>query len=114
MVTQTFQAIPNDSEKIKLNEDIKKAVQEDKSDYEIGKLVYTALVRKLNSIKVIFGPEGDDLNFIGDVFKRFEKGEIELPQKKQEEQKRERVVRPLDLETAQEYMWLLSYKVKTN
>jgi hypothetical protein len=67
----------------------------------------------MNNVKVIFGLEGDDISFIGDVFKRFAKGEIELPQKKKEEERKERVVKGLDLETAQEFMWLLSYKAKT-
>jgi len=114
MVTQTFQAIPNDAEKINITQEVDKAIQSDKSDFEVGRIVYSALSKKLNSVQTIFGPEGNDIAFIGDVFKRYLKGEITLPERKQKSEERERQTRKLDLETAQEYMWLLSYKVKTN
>lgn len=113
MVTQSYLSIPNDSERINLTKAIAKAIEEGKSDFEIGRIVYSALAKKMLSVKVIFGPEGDDINFIGDVFKRFAKGEIELPKKQKEEEQKERPVKKLDLETAQEFMWLLSNKVKT-
>jgi hypothetical protein len=114
MVTQAYLSIPNDADKINLNKAINKAIEENKSDFEIGRIVYGVLAKKMNSIKVIFGPEADDISFIGDVFKRYAKGEIELPKKESEqEDKKERPLKKLDLETAQEYMWLLNYKVKT-
>ena len=114
MVTQAYLSIPNDADKINLNKAINKAIEENKSDFEIGRIVYGVLAKKMNSIKVIFGPEADDISFIGDVFKRYAKGEIELPKKESEqEDKKERPLKKLDLETAQEYVWLLNYKVKT-
>lgn len=114
MVTQAFQAITSDAEKIKVQQDIKKAIDEDKSDFEIGKIVYSALAKKLNSVQTIFGQDGNDIDFIGDVFRRYEKGEIKLPEReKKSEEEREVAKRPLDIDSAQEYLWLLSYKVKT-
>lgn len=113
MVTQSYLAIPDDAQRINLTKSISEAIKSDKSDFEIGRIVYDVLSKRMNNVKVIFGLEGDDISFIGDVFKRFAKGEIELPQKKKEEERKERVVKGLDLETAQEFMWLLSYKAKT-
>ena len=112
MVTQAYLSIPNDAEKINLNKAIDEAIKEGKSDFDIGRMVYSILSKKMNNIKVIFGPEADDISFIGDVFKRYAKGEIELPKKEGEQEKRERPLKQLDLETAQEYMWLLNNKVK--
>jgi len=113
MVTQAYLSIPQDAEKINLSKAIAKAIEEGKSDFDIGRMVYSVLSKKMNNIKVVFGPEGDDISFIGDVFKRHSKGEIELPQKRKEQEQKERPVKQLDLDTAQEYMWLLSYKAKT-
>jgi hypothetical protein len=116
MVSDTFQALTSDAEKIKLKEDISRAVTENKSTFDIGLLVQKALTGKVLTLKNIFGYEADDLDYIGDVFVRYTKGEIELPEKAKKEEgvpeefKLEK--RPLSLDTAEEFLILFSYKLK--
>jgi hypothetical protein len=117
MVSDTFQALTSDAEKIKLKEDISKAIISGKSNFEIGMIVNKALNGKVISTKNIFGYEADNLDYVGDVFVRYTKGEIELPEKGKkeedgvpEEYKIEK--RPLSLDTAEEFLILFSYKIK--
>jgi hypothetical protein len=116
MVSDTFQALTNDTEKIKLKEDISKAITNGKTNFEIGMIVNKALSGKVLSTKNIFGYEADNLDYVGDVFRRYSKGEIELPDKGRkddelpEEYKIEK--RPLSLDTAEEFLILFSYKIK--
>lgn len=117
MVSDTFQALTSDAEKIKLKEDISKAVSENRSNFEIGLLVQKALSGKVLTLKNIFGYEADDLDYIGEVFKRYTKGEIELPEKAKKEEKgatEELKVekRLLSLDTAEEFLILFAYKLK--
>lgn len=113
MVTQTFQLL-NDTDKIKLQEALAKAVKENKSNSDMGMIVKNALYQKVVSAKTIFGLD-DDIDYIGDVFKKYINGEIELPSKKeqQEEQREENDVpeKPLTLDTAQEFIIYLKYKI---
>jgi len=116
MVSDTFQALTSDTEKIKLKEDLSKAVTENKDNFEIGSMVEKALYGKVQKTKQIFGPEADDLDFIGQVFRSYAKGEVELPDKKKrsevESEEEKGPSRPLNLETAQDFLILLTYKIK--
>jgi hypothetical protein len=79
-------------------------------------IVNKALSGKVLTTKNIFGYEADNLDYVGDVFVRYTKGEIELPEKAKkedglpEEYKIEK--RPLSLDTAEEFLILFSYKIK--
>jgi len=113
MVSDTFQVLTSDTEKVKLNGDIEKAINEDKNDYQLGSIVKKALQNKAN-LQFIFGLN-TDIVFIGSVFRAYAKGEIELPEKqKQDEQQQqeERKEIPLNMDTAQKFMILFTYKVK--
>jgi len=117
MVSDTFQVLTSDTDKIKLKEDISKAVSSGMNNYQIGSIVNKALYGKVQRVEQIFGPEGEDTDFLGQVFKSYAKGEVELPESKKREQGEEREEhkmpeRPLDIETAQEYLILLTYKIK--
>lgn len=113
MVSQTFQVITSDSERIKFTQDIEKAIKSGDSDWEVGVIVENALLSKLNTLETIFGHE-PDREFIGGVFIKYAKGEVELPSRKKPEEgsREERAKRPLSLDTAEEFMILFSNKVK--
>jgi hypothetical protein len=116
MVSDTFQALTSDSDRIKLNEDITKAIKEDKNDFQIGYIVQKALANKVLTIKNIFGNEADDLTYIGKVFRSYSKGEVELPEKKKkleedEDEGYKLPKRSLTLENAEEFMILFTYKI---
>lgn len=114
MVINTFQLL-NDTEKIKFQDEVSKAIAADKSDLEIGILVEKALKQKVVSMKTIFGYEANDLNYIGEVFKKYNKGEIELPKKKEKEERGgeeyKMPERPLNFDTAQEFIIFLKFKI---
>ena len=86
MVSDTFQVLTSDTDKIKLKEDISKAVSSGENDYKIGKIVNSALYGKVQRNEQIFGPEGEDTDFLGQVFKSYANGEVELPEKKKREE----------------------------
>jgi hypothetical protein len=116
MVSDTFQALTSDTEKIKLKEEISKAVTENKNTFQIGMIVEKALSGKVQKAEQIFGPEAEDLDFVGQVFKSYSKGEVELPEKKAREkdsdEQSKAPSRPLDLDSAQDFLILLTYKIK--
>jgi len=116
MVSDTFQALTSDTEKIKLKEEISKAVSENKNTFQIGMIVEQALYGKVQKAEQIFGPDAEDLDFVGQVFKSYSKGEVELPEKKTREkgddEKSKAPSRPLDLDSAQDFLILLTYKIK--
>ena len=116
MVSDTFQALTSDTEKIKLKEEISKAVSENKNTFQIGMIVEKALSGKVQKAEQIFGPEAEDLDFVGQVFKSYSKGEVELPEKKAREkdsdEQSKAPSRPLDLDSAQDFLILLTYKIK--
>ena len=60
--------------------------------------------------------EAEDLDFVGQVFKSYSKGEVELPEKKAREkdsdEQSKAPSRPLDLDSAQDFLILLTYKIK--
>ena len=116
MVSDTFQALTSDTEKIKLKEEISKAVTENKNTFQIGMIVDKALSGKVQKAEQIFGPEAEDLDFVGQVFKSYSKGEVELPEKKAREKDSDKESkapsRPLDLDSAQDFLILLTYKIK--
>jgi hypothetical protein len=112
MVVDTFDVIGNDTEKLKLKELLNKAIEEGKNSYEIGKIVKDAIKGKIISFDTIFGYNGNDTEFIGDVFIKYSKGEIELPKGKVDEEKRERVMKPLTMESAEEYLMNFYFKTK--
>jgi len=111
MVIDTFDVIGNDSEKLKLKELLNKAIEEGKDSYEIGLIVEKAIIKKINSFSTIFGYT-DNTDFIGEVFIRYSKGEVDLPKGKIEEEKRERVMKPLTMESAEEYLMNFYFKTK--
>lgn len=114
MVSNSFEVL-NDTKKIKFQQEIKKYVDEDKSNFEIGVMVKDNLREgSISNYKNIFGYQADDLRYIGEVFRKYMKGEVELPkkeEKKEQEQERELPKRGLDLDTAQEYIIFLKYKL---
>jgi hypothetical protein len=114
MVSDTFQTLTSDTDKIKLKEDINKAITNGEDDFEIGQIVKNALYGKVQNSKQIFGLEASDLDFIGDVFRRYTKGEVALPEKKKREdyEEDEKEKRPLNLDSAQDFLILLTYKIK--
>jgi hypothetical protein len=116
MVSDTFQALTSDTEKIKLKEEISKAVSENKNTFQIGMIVEKALSGKVQKAEQIFGPDAEDLDFVGQVFKSYSKGEVELPEKKAREkdsdEQSKAPSRPLDLDSAQDFLILLTYKIK--
>ena len=113
MVSNTF-AVLNDTKKIKFQQELEKAIEEDESNFEIGSLVKEALKdASITNTKNIFGYDSDNLRYIGEVFKKYMNGEIELPKKedKEDREQRELPKRGIDLDTAQEYIILLKYKL---
>jgi len=118
MVSDTFQVLTSDTERIKLNTDIGKVISkggdDDKIDFEIGVIVENALRNKSN-LEYIFGKDSD-IFFIGEVFRAYYKGDIVIQEKKkkqqEEEQEQEKEEIPLNIETAQQFMILFTYKVK--
>lgn len=116
MVKDTFSIISNDSEKINFTQQIEKSVKEGKSDFELGMMVQKVLKGKILNLQNIFGFGGDDIEFVGEVFRKYVNGEIEIPkqERKQEDEaeQEEKVIRPLDFDTAQDYLILLKYKLK--
>jgi hypothetical protein len=114
MVSNSFEVL-NDTKKIKFQEELKKYVDENKSNFEIGVMVESNLREgSISNLKNIFGYDADDLSYIGEVFRKYMNGEVELPKKEQrEQQQQEREIpkRGLDLETAQEYIIFLKYKL---
>ena len=115
MVSDTFQALTSDTEKIKLKEEISKSVTENKNDFQIGLIVQKALSGKVQKSEQIFGPDAEDLDFIGKVFRSYSKGEVEIPEKKKREEMDEDAKMPsrtLDLDSAQDFLILLTYKIK--
>lgn len=114
MVSNTF-AVLSDTNKIKFQQELKKSVEEKKSNFDIGVLVEKNLQQgMITNYKNIFGYEADDLSFIGDVFRRYANGEIEMPKKEdrqKQQQEREIPKRGIDIDTAQEYIILLKYKI---
>ena len=83
---------------------------------KIGMIVEQALYGKVQKAEQIFGPDAEDLDFVGQVFKSYSKGEVELPEKKTREkgddEKSKAPSRPLDLDSAQDFLILLTYKIK--
>ena len=116
MVKDTFSLISNDSEKINFTQQIEKAVKEGKSDFELGAMVQNVLKGKVLNFKTIFGYNGTGLTFLGEVFRKYVNGEIEIPKQERQEdeagQEEDKIIRPLDFDTAQDYLILLKYKLK--
>ena len=116
MVSDTFQALTSDTEKIKLKEDISKAVTENKNNFQIGLIVQKALSGKVQKAEQIFGPDAEDLDFVGEVFRSYSEGKVELPEKKkreeQMEEERKQPSRPLNIDSATDFLILLTYKIK--
>jgi hypothetical protein len=114
MVKDAFAVIINDSDKIRLQEEVSKAIKDGKSGFDIGRLVQKELKGKVGNLKTIFGLDGDDLEFIGNVFIAYSKGEIKIEEGKPKGKDEEREVpkRKLDIKTAEEFLILLNYKVK--
>jgi hypothetical protein len=112
MVADSFEAISSDTEKVNLKKDVEKMVSENKDDYEIGKVVTRALKGKVLNVKSVFGT--DDTVFIGEVFRKFVKGDVDMPKiekiPRAEEKKRES--RPINLENAEEFIIHLNFKIK--
>ena len=112
MVSNSFDVL-NDAKKIKLQEQLHKYIEDNKSNFEIGVLVQDSLKEgSITDFKNIFGYDADNISYVGEVFRKYMNGEIELPKKEQEKrQQRELPKRGLDLDTAQEYIILLKHKL---
>jgi len=110
MVTDTFQLL-NDAEKIKFQEDLKKAVADGKDDFDIGRIAESLLLKKVVTWKPIFGYGWDDFEFVGQVFRSYVKGDIEVPIKKVVKKEYEIEKKPLNIDTAQEFLIYLTFKV---
>jgi hypothetical protein len=114
MVYDTYSTLYSDSVKIKLKKDISDAVAKNIGTFEIGEIVEDSLKGRLRNLGNIFGYSADDKEFIGEVFTRHEKGEIEMPENKKEESdgEEEKPKRGLDMSTAEEFMILFHDKIK--
>jgi hypothetical protein len=117
IVFDTF-SILDDSEKIKLRIDLKKAIEENKSDMDIYNLVLSKIRQRLLVLKTIFG-KIEKIEDIALIFKNFIKGVKESPDKKAEKGEDEGegdIPAPepveLSMETAQDFVLLLSSKIK--
>jgi hypothetical protein len=110
MVSDTFQLL-NDAEKIKFQEDLKKAVADGKDDFDIGRIAESLLLKKVVTWKPIFGYGWDDFEFVGQVFRSYVKGDIEVPIKKVVKKEYEIEKKPLNIDTAQEFLIYLTFKV---
>lgn len=116
MVSDTFAAITSDAEKITLKESLNKLIQQQASNFQIGMVVQKALHGKVLSLKNIFGYEADDLDFVGDVFRRYANGEFDLPDRMKTEELQEMrekaETRPLNMDTAEEFIIQFQYRLK--
>ena len=115
MVSDTFQSLTTDTERIKFQEEISKAIQRGDSDFNIGLIIDDTLSAKYIPLISIFGKSYDNLEYLGQVFRAYSKGEIELEKKEgelEEHKPYELPIRPLNIDTAQEYIILLAYKIK--
>jgi hypothetical protein len=113
MVSNSFSVL-NDTKKIKFQELLHKYIEENKSNFEIGSLVQDTLKEgSITDFKNIFGYDADNISYVGEVFRKYMNGEIELPKKEeqQEQKQRELPKRGIDLDTAQEYIIFLKYKI---
>jgi hypothetical protein len=108
MVFDTFALISDDTEKQKLKENIFKAIQEGKSDRDVTDIVIKALKGRVFSMKSVFGYAAESRDFVGQVFKKFKNGEIELPivivSEQEKEEKKQKKSKPLNLDNAENYM----------
>lgn len=120
MVSDAFQSLTSDTDRIKFQENVAKAIKNDESNFNIGLLVEDTLVSKYVPLINIFGNDYNNLEFIGEVFKAYSEGKITLPtrenkqQQQQEQQQEELQKRDLDLDTAQEFLILLRYKINNS
>jgi hypothetical protein len=115
MVKDVFSMISNDNEKINFTQLIEKSVKEGKNDFELGLMVQKVLKGKILNLQNIFGYGGEDIEFVGDVIRKYVNGDIEIPKqerKPEEGEQEEKVIRPLDYDSAQDYVILLKYKLK--
>ena len=115
MVKDVFSMISNDNEKINFTQLIEKSVKEGKNDFELGLMVQKVLKGKILNLQNIFGYGGEDIEFVGDVIRKYVNGDIEIPKqerKPEEGEQEEKVLRPLDYDSAQDYVILLKYKLK--
>ena len=116
MIGDTFSLL-DDSEKIVFREELKKAVADGKSDFEIG-LIVSSYIKKIlpQTYEPIFGLYSKPAD-IGKMFRDFVEGKIsekvETTEYKEEvEQKYEMEAKPLNMETAMDFVILLSSKLK--
>jgi hypothetical protein len=110
IVFDTFQVL-SDAEKIRFQEDLKKAVAEGQDDFQLGRIAEKILLKKVVSWEPIFGYGWDDFEFVGQVLRAFIKGDVDMPIKKVERKEYKIETRPLDVDTAQEYLIHLTFKV---
>ena len=110
MVFDTFQLL-SDAEKIKFQEDLKKAIAEGKDDFQLGRMAEKLLLKKVVSWKPIYGYGWDDFEFVGQVLKAYIKGEVDFELKKVEKKEYKIEPKPLNIDTAQEFLIHLTFKV---
>lgn len=118
MVSDTYDYINKflgESEAFKFRTAISNAIKNGDNDFTVGMLVDDILKTKYAKVNCIFGASANNLRFIGQVFRAASKGEIELPKPQGGEmpKQKEIVKRPLEWNTAQEYVILLAYKLKS-
>lgn len=114
MVSDTFSSLPTDTERIKFKELISKSIKNGDSDFDIGLAVDDILSSKNIPLISIFGNSSNNIEYVGSVFSAYSRGEIDLPlpPEKLVPKQYEMPLRPLTLDTAQEYIILLAYKIK--
>lgn len=104
----------SDSEKIKFRNDVKKAVEDGKTNVEVGILAQAFIKNKVYTLKNIFGAYAS-YSFIGQLMRDYIEGkQTELPseeEKQQEQEKQEEEIIPLNMETAQDFIILLNSQI---
>jgi hypothetical protein len=112
MIADTLSVL-SDDDKIKLRLDLEKAVKEGKTDDELGGIVINYIKTRIYARKVIYGYYSGKED-IGLIFRNFVLGkETDLPQeaKGEEKEPEEREKIELNMESAQDFILLLSSKI---
>lgn len=112
MIADTLSVL-SDDDVIKMKIELEKAVKDGKTDDELGRIVMNYIKTRVFARKVIFGNYSNAQD-IGLIFRNFVIGkETELPEepKRDEAEPEEKEKIELNMDTAQEFIILLSSKI---